>query len=184
MVRCTFSSVIIKAESGVMMTDEILINTSTSVDRETGTDKPLPDEEVVWKERCLRQLADLENTKKRLARSSAQEVEAQKETLLRDILPVADGLDLALLHTSPEDDSRNILQGIEMIRSLLGNFFAKYNVEEMEALGRPFDSSLHESIGMVRYPSVAPNTIVRVEKKGYLLSGKLLRPAQVLIASN
>jgi len=183
MVRCTFSNVIIKAESGVMMTDEILINTSTSVDRETGTDKPLPDEEVVWKERYLRQLADLENTKKRLARSSAQEVEAQKETLLRDILPVADGLDLALLHTSPEDDSRNILQGIEMIRSLLGDFFAKYNVEEMEALGRPFDSSLHESIGMVRYPGVAPNTIVRVEKKGYLLSGKLLRPAQVLIAS-
>jgi len=148
------------------------------------TDKRLPDEEVVWKERYLRQLADLENTKKRLARSSAQEVEAQKETLLRDILPVADGLDLALLHTSPEDDNRNILQGIEMIRSLLGQFFAKYNVEEMKALGRPFDSSLHESIGMVRYPGVAPNTIVRVEKKGYLLSGKLLRPAQVLIASN
>ena len=148
------------------------------------TDKRLPDGEVAWKERYLRQLADLENTKKRLARSSAQEVDTQKETLLRDILPVADGLDLALLHTSPEDDNRNILQGIEMIRSLLGQFFAKYNVEEMKALGRPFDSSLHESIGMVRYPGVAPNTIVRVEKKGYLLSGKLLRPAQVLIASS
>jgi molecular chaperone GrpE len=167
-----------------MMTDEIPINTSPSGEMDTETKKRLSDEEVVWKERYLRQLADLENTKKRLARSSAQEVEAQKETLLRDILPVADGLDLALLHTSPEDDNRNILQGIEMIRSLLGQFFAKYNVEEMKALGRPFDSSLHESIGMVRYPGVAPNTIVRVEKKGYLLSGKLLRPAQVLIASN
>jgi len=167
-----------------MMTDEIPINTSPSGEMDTETYKRLSDEEVVWKERYLRQLADLENTKKRLARSSAQEVEAQKETLLRDILPVADGLDLALLHTSPEDDNRNILQGIEMIRSLLGQFFAKYNVEEMKALGRPFDSSLHESIGMVRYPGVAPNTIVRVEKKGYLLSGKLLRPAQVLIASN
>ncbi len=167
-----------------MMTDEIPINTRPSGEMDTETNKRLSDEEVVWKERYLRQLADLENTKKRLARSSAQEVEAQKETLLRDILPVADGLDLALLHTSPEDDNRNILQGIEMIRSLLGQFFAKYNVEEMKALGRPFDSSLHESIGMVRYPGVAPNTIVRVEKKGYLLSGKLLRPAQVLIASN
>ena len=71
-----------------------------------------------------------------------------------------------------------------MIRSLLGKFFAKYDVEEMEALGQTFDPSLHESIGMVRYPSVAPNTIVRVEQKGYLLSGKLLRPAQVLIASS
>jgi len=167
-----------------MMADENPINTSPPGEMDPGTDKRLPDEAVAWKERYLRQLADLENTKKRLARSSAQEIDSQKETLLRDILPVADGLDLALLHSSPDDDSRNILQGIEMIRSLLGKFFAKYDVEEMDALGQPFDSRLHESIGVVRYPGVAPNTIVRVEKKGYLLSGKLLRPAQVLIASS
>ena len=141
-------------------------------------------EGAVWKERYLSLLADLENTKKRLDRSSLQSVESQKERLLKDILPVADGLDLALRHTSPEEDSRNILQGIEMIRSLLGKFFANYDVEKMKAFGQTFDPSLHDSIGMVRYPGVAPNTIVRVEQKGYLLNGKLLRPAQVLIASS
>jgi molecular chaperone GrpE len=167
-----------------MMADEIQIDTGTSRDKNTETDQQSPDEGAVWKERYLSLLADLENTKKRLERSSAQGVEAQKETLLRDILPVADGLDLALRHTSPEEDSRNILQGIEMIRSLLGKFFANYAVEEMKALGQTFDPSLHDSIGMVRYPGVAPNTIVRVEQKGYLLNGKLLRPAQVLIASS
>ena len=166
------------------MADESPINTSPPGEMDPGTDIRLPDEAVAWKERYLRQLADLENTKKRLARSSAQEVDAQKETLLRDILPVADGLDLALLHSSPDDDSRNILQGIEMNRSLLGKIFSKYDVEEMEALGQPFDPSLHESIGVVRCPSVASNTIVRVEQKGYLISGKLLRPAKVLIASS
>ncbi len=165
------------------MADDIHINTGMHGDWGTETDKQLLDEVAAWKERYLRHFADLENTKKRLSRSSAQEVESQKETLLRDILPVADGLDLALLHTSPEEDSRNILQGIEMIRSILGKFFAKYDVEEMETIGQIFDPSLHESIGMIRYPGVSPNTIVRVEKKGYLLSGKLLRPAQVLIAS-
>jgi molecular chaperone GrpE len=143
----------------------------------------LSDESEGWKERYLRLLADLENTKKRLTRTSALEVETQKETMLKDILPIADGLDLALMHTSREEDSRNILQGIEMNRNLLGKFFSKYNVEEMEALGQPFDPSLHESVGMVRYPGVAPNTVVRVEKKGYLHGGKLLRPAQVLIVS-
>ena len=166
------------------MAEDIQVNTGTPADWGTETDKQLPDEEAVWKERYLRQLADLENTKKRLTRSSTQEVEAQKEMLLRDILPVADGLDLALRHTSPEEDSRNILQGIEMIRNLLGKFFVKYDVEEMETLGQTFDPSLHESIGMVRYPGVAPNIIVRVEQKGYLLSGNLLRPAKVLIASS
>lgn len=165
------------------MAEEIQMNFSTTGERNAETDQQSPDEGAVWKERYLRLLADLENTKKRLARTSAQEIESQREMLLRDILPVADGLDLALLHTSHAEDSRNILQGIEMNRSLLGKVFSKYDVEEIDALGQPFDPGLHESIGMVRYPSVAPNTIVRVEQKGYLLSGKLLRPAQVLIAS-
>jgi molecular chaperone GrpE len=71
-----------------------------------------------------------------------------------------------------------------MNRSLLGQIFSKYGVEEMEALGQPFDPGLHESIGMVRYPGVVPNTIVRVEQKGYLISGKLLRPAKVLFANS
>ena len=162
------------------MTDEINTNTSEEWD----TNQQSANGETVWKGRYLRLLADLENTKKRLARTSAQEVEAQKEMLLRDILPVADGLDLALQHTSQEEDCRNIMQGIEMNRTLLGKFFSKYDVNEMDVLGQPFDPSLHESIGMVRHPGVAPNTILRVEQKGYLLSGKLLRPAQVLIASS
>ena len=105
------------------MADKIQINTGTSWDENTETDQQSLDMEAVWKERYLRLLADLENTKKRLARTSAQEVEAKIETLLRDILQVADGLDLALLHTSHEEDSRNILQGIEMNRNFLGKIF-------------------------------------------------------------
>lgn len=163
------------------MADEIQINSGNT--GEVETDNQSADERALWKERYLRLLADLENTKKRLTRTSTQEIEAQREKLLRDILPVADGLDLALRHTSQDEDCRNILQGIEMNRNLLGKFLSKYEVEELEALGQPFDPSLHQSIGMVRYPGVAPNTVVRVEQKGYLLNGKLLRPAQVLIAS-
>lgn len=166
------------------MGDEIIINTSASNDDiSLQTDEQSLVERATLKEKYLRLLADLENTKKRLARTSALEIEMQKEALLKDILPIADGLDLALKHTSQEEDRRNILQGIEMNRKLLQKFFSKYNVEEIEALGQPFDPSQHESIGIIRYPGVAPNTVVRVEQKGYLHSGKLLRPAQVLIAS-
>ena len=165
------------------MNDELQTHIGDSGERGTDSGNLSPEEAALWKERYQRLLADLENTKKRLARTSAQEVEAQKERMLNDILPVADGLDFAIRHTSHEEDSRNILQGIEMNRTLLGKFFARYDVEEMDALGQPFDPDLHQSLGAVRYPGVAPNTIVRVEQKGYLLSGKLLRPAQVLIAA-
>ena len=87
------------------------------------TDEQLSGDAALWKDKYLHLLADLENTKKRLARTSAQEVEAEKEKLLRDVLPVADGLELALLHASGDEDNRDILQGIELIRNILIKFF-------------------------------------------------------------
>jgi molecular chaperone GrpE len=137
-----------------------------------------------WKYKYLHLLADLENTKKRLTRTSRQELEAEKEKLIRDVLPVADGLDLALLHAASDEADRNLLQGIELIRNLLIKFFVKHDVKPIEAWGKPFDPKLHEALGMVHNPRVAPNTVVRVEQKGYLYQDKLLRPAQVVVASN
>ena len=98
------------------------------------------------------------------------------------MLPVADGLDLAIMHTSPEKDNRNLLQGIELVRNILNKFFAKYEVEAIDAWGKPFDPRWHEAIGVVRdHPKLPPNTVVKVEQKGYLYRDKLLRPAQVLV---
>ena len=151
------------------------------VSRVSQPDEEPPNETAVWKDKYVRLFADLENTKKRLARSSAQEVEAEKEALLRDVLPVADGLDLALMPTQQEDDNRSILQGIELVRNILNKFFIKYDVKAIDAWGKPFDPRLHEAIGVVRHPKFPPNTVVRVEQKGYLYRDKLLRPAQVLV---
>jgi molecular chaperone GrpE len=147
------------------------------------TDQQLSGDAALWKGKYLHLLADLENTKKRLARTSAQEVEGEKEKLLRDVLPVADGLDLALLHASSDEDNRDILQGIELIRNIMVKFFDKYEVETINAWGKPFDPNLHEAIGMVQHPKAEPNTVVRVEQKGYLYRDKLLRPAQVVVAA-
>lgn len=80
------------------------------------------DEAAFWKDKYARLFADLENTKKRLARSAAQEVESEKEKLLLEVLPVADGLDLALMHTPREGGDRSILQGIDLVRDLLNTF--------------------------------------------------------------
>jgi molecular chaperone GrpE len=137
-----------------------------------------------WKNKYVHLLADLENTKKRIARTSAREVEANKEKVLKDVLAVADVLDLTLLHISGEADNRNTVQGIELIQNALDNFFTKYDVTVVNAWGEPFDPNLHEAIGLVPHPTAAPNTVVRVEKKGYLYHDRLLRPAQVLVASN
>jgi molecular chaperone GrpE len=142
-----------------------------------------PDMTHLWKDRCLRLQADLENTKKRLARSAAEEVEAKTEALLRDILPVADAMDLAMAHVSREKDSRSLLQGIDLIRSMLNKFFAQYHVKVIEAWGETFDPRLHEALGVTRNSDLPPNTVAKVERKGYLFRGRLLRPAQVLVTA-
>nr|WP_320014286.1 nucleotide exchange factor GrpE [uncultured Desulfobacter sp.] len=136
-----------------------------------------------WKDKYLHLLADLENTKKRLARSSALEIEYQNIELFKEMLQVADGLNLILEHVSCEDDSRNIFQGIKGVKNIFDKLFIKYDVETIDALGAVFDPNLHEALGMVRNPEAIHHTVVRVEKKGYLYHGKLLRPAQVMVAS-
>lgn len=144
-------------------------------------DQQQPDEETLWKDKYVRLFADLENTKKRLIRSSAQEVELEKEALLQNVLPVADGLDLALMHTPRAGDNRSILQGIDLVRDILNKFFIKNDVIDIDALGKPFDPRLHEAIGVMPHPRFPPNTVVKVEQKGYLYGEKLLRPAQVVV---
>ena len=116
---------------------------------ERSSDRPTPEPVDFWKDRYLRLHADVENTKKRLARSSAQEVEAQKKALLRDMLPVADGLDLALMHTPDQKDNRGILQGIEMVRNILNKFFAGHGVKAIDAWGQPLKAAYRQNLSHV-----------------------------------
>lgn len=141
------------------------------------------DEATVWKKKYIYMLADLENTKKRLSRSSAQEVEEIKKELLRDVLPIADCIDMALMHLTQQEDCKNILDGVELVRSLLKKYFSKYDVQEIDAWGKPFDPTLQEAIGLIQHPEIPPNTVARVEQKGYLYQNELLRPARVLVVS-
>jgi molecular chaperone GrpE len=181
------------------MVEEIKINTGTGVEdaaikrpgeieenlsRVSHPDQGQPGEAVLWKDRYARLFADLDNTKKRLIRSSAQEVEREKERMMKELLPVADGLDLALMHTPATGDNRGIQQGVDMVRDMLNRFFAEYDVKAIEALGKPFDPRLHEAIGVMPHPEFTPNTVVRVEQKGYLYGEKLLRAAQVVVTPN
>ena len=142
------------------------------------------DESAFWKGQFLYLSAELENTKKRLTRRAAEDVEAEKEGLLRDVLEVADGLDLALAHSSPTEENKSLFQGIELIQTIMTQFLAKYGVSEIDAWGKPFDPTIHEAIGVVPDPRVAPGTVLRVEQKGYRLDEKLLRPARVLVTPN
>jgi molecular chaperone GrpE len=126
--------------------------------------------------------ADLDNTKKMLARTHAHQAEVEVENLIREILPFADNLERVLENLEDDRDELELKRGIALTLKAFLDALQKYGVEPVSALGQEFDPQLHEAAGTVASPASAPGTVVEVEQRGFLRKGKLLRPARVLVA--
>lgn len=147
------------------------------------TAEQLEAEAAAWQDKYTRLYAELENTKKRLARIYDIQAEEQAERLLRDMLPLADNLERALTHTSGEETEAGLRQGVEITLSAFADALAKHGVGVIQAQGQPFDPEWHEAVGAIPHRMLSPGTVVRVEQKGYTFHDRLLRPARVWIAS-
>jgi molecular chaperone GrpE len=79
-------------------------------------------------------------------------------------------------------DLENLLQGVELVQKGLVGLMSAHGVEEIDALGKPFDPALHEAMAQAPDASQAPNTVLEVLQKGYKLRDRLLRPARVIIS--
>lgn len=141
----------------------------------------LQDEIAAWQDKYTRLYADLENTKRRLQQRYAYQAEQEKIDLLRDFLPVMDNLERALQHAPGGVADQSLRTGVEMTLNLFNNTLAKYGVTPIDAWDQPFDPDLHEAVGMVSQPNLPPGTVAHVEQTGYMIDGKVLRPAKVLV---
>ena len=139
-------------------------------------------EAAEWQDKYTRLYAELENSKKRLARLYANQAEQERKHLLRDMLPLADNLERALTNASGDEAEAGLRQGVALTLKAFVDALAKQGVRPIQAQGRPFDPELHEAAGAVHHPALPPGTVVRVEQKGYTVGDKLLRPARVLVA--
>lgn len=139
-------------------------------------------EAAEWQDKYTRLYAELENSKRRLARLYANQAEQDKEHLLRDMLPLADNLERALANASGVEAAGELRQGVALTLKAFVDALAKHGVRPIQAQGQSFDPELHEAAGAVRQPGLPPGTVVRVEQKGYTVGDKLLRPARVLVA--
>jgi len=130
----------------------------------------------------LRAIAELENVRKR----SAREVDAARqfgvERFAADLLPVADTLDLAL-RSAADADAVTLVQGQEATLRILLKAFERANLVPVEPEGEPFDPTLHEAMAMQPAPDRPPHTVLHVVQKGWLLNGRLLRPARVIVST-
>ncbi len=144
------------------------------------------EEETSWRERYMRLQAELDNLRQRLEQRSEARVASKRDDILRDMLPLADHLDLALQHVEtldePSDDLRNFVGNIEATRSAFLETLRRYGIERMNAHATPFDPNLHEALSTVASESVPADHVAQVVQAGYVNGEQLLRPARVLVS--
>lgn len=128
----------------------------------------------------LRERADLENQRKRLVRDLDMARKLANEKLLGELLPVFDSLDAGL--TTASTDATAVRDGLELTHKQLLKAAADNGLVVVDPEGSVFNPEFHQAISQVASDTVAAGHVVQVCQKGYMLNGRLLRPALVIVA--
>jgi molecular chaperone GrpE len=131
----------------------------------------------------MRTYAEMENIKKRGIKEREELGKYANESLIKEILPVIDNLEKAISHARDDENSSALVEGLELIRDALMKTLEKAGLEEVEAIGKPFDPNFHEAVSQQRDDTVAPGYVMIELQKGYVLNGRLIRPSTVVISS-
>jgi molecular chaperone GrpE len=139
------------------------------------------------KDQLLRALAEVENTRRRGEREREDVARYAISGFARDILTVADNLRRALdnipAHAREKDEMLNTLAvGVEATERDLLAAFERHGLKKIEPLGEKFDHNFHQAMFEVPDTGKPPGTVVQVMQAGYVLNGRLLRPALVGVA--
>lgn len=134
-------------------------------------------------DRYIRAVADLDNYRKRAAREKTEAAQAAVESLLGKLLPVLDNFEMALAAAAdPTATVESLRSGVALIQGQLRQALTDAGLEEINALGQPFDPNVHEAVSQLPSAEVPDSHVLHQLRKGYRLRGRLLRPASVVVA--
>ncbi len=145
-------------------------------DSETQT---LKDERDSLYDRLLRKQAEFENYRKRVEKEKAEYAQFASSELMREILGSLDSFELALRNASGDE---NVLRGFELIYKQLQDTLSRFGLKIIEAKGQKFDPNFHQAVSTEVNDAVEENTVTQELRRGYLLNGRLLRPAMVSVS--
>ena len=139
---------------------------------------------ATFQERHLRLQAEFENYRKRQQRDREELNRKAKERVLAELPAIVDNLERALRHASAAGAAPGTLsEGVELVCRQLQEVLTRFGVEPIAALGAMFDPRLHEAMARVETAGDPPDgTVIEEYRRGYLLDGKVLRPALVAVA--
>jgi molecular chaperone GrpE len=148
-----------------------------------GRDAELERQAQEAKDQYLRTLAEMDNLRKRLQREKEEFSKYAVEGVARELLPIVDSLDQALVAVDRQSDPQTVARGVHLIyRQLLG-LLEKEGIKRIPTVGHRYDPHLHEAAEQVPAPNgEADGTIVEEVHVGYTMHGKVIRPALVKVA--
>lgn len=168
-------------EEAVSSTDDFLEKEASENDS-NGDEKlkKFEDELKLQKDKYLRLYAEFENYKKRVYKDKEEILSYGNESLLYELLPVIDNLEMALKHATPE--AAGLAQGVEITLKEFLKVIEKFGVVPITALGEKFNPELHHAMTQVQRDDVDENIVVEEYRKGYIMRDKTLRPSLVAVS--
>ena len=130
----------------------------------------------------LRSEAEIDNLRKRNRKEKEEWVKYANETLIKEILPVIDNLEMAISHAQNENSLHALREGVELTLKGLRDTLEKSGLQEIKAEGIPFDPSYHHAVSEQEDQDVEAGIILRELQRGYTLKKRLIRPAMVVVS--
>ncbi len=127
--------------------------------------------------------AELANFRKRTERERGEWESTLRGSVIAQLLPILDDFDRAMDNLPPDGQAQEWVEGIALIHRKLQNQLAELGVTEIEAQGKPFDPELAEALMQRESPDHPSGEVIEVVRKGYLIDGRVLRPAMVVVAA-
>ena len=156
------------------------VSTAQMAQAESKYTVALQGELAAGEERHLRLAADFENFKKRTAQEMDRRATAQKDALVRDLLPVIDNLERAVA-SAVSASVGHLYEGIQITWQQLIQVMRQHGFETREELGQPFDPKYHDAVSTRAEAAYADQIILEVWQRGWLRGNDLFRPAKVVV---
>jgi molecular chaperone GrpE len=126
--------------------------------------------------------ADFENFKKIKAKEKQDLLKFGNEVLIKELIPVIDNLERAIDHAGKAEDTKGIVEGVQITLNEFVKVLERSGVERIDSVGKKFDPNFHEALFQEEKEDMEPDTVTAELQKGYALNGRLLRPARVSVS--
>ena len=132
----------------------------------------------------MRAQAEVQNIRRRAERDVENAHKFALDKFSADLLPVIDSLERALeaAENLENEAVKAMRDGVELTLKMFVDTLGKHGIEQLNPMGEPFNPEFHQAMSMVPNPDMEPNSVMAVMQKGYVLKGRLVRPAMVVVS--